>query len=259
MSGFGDDMLNVKRLILVLLAVTACAGGESSPAGAANTAEPIEELTSAALEKRQTLSALRKQVIVDRAKWPKGDQPGLDFTKATGNAIIVHVESGRLKNPLSTLTGAIPFKLFHLEDDPYRLALAARGIGLNKEEDKAKYRTAEYRPALEQLVRGKYVLFVVGEVDEPQVNVAAKSFTAGKLEGAGVLYEIEPKKLLGGFAMEARNSATITTRTGGYTGKALDAVMHDFENNARTALWKGLKTRFPSAKIPTIVYLDSKE
>ena len=51
----------------------------------------------------------------------------------------------------------------------------------------------------------------------------------------------------------------ITTRTGNYTGEELDTVLHDFENNAREALWKGLKTRFPSAKLPTIVYLDSKE
>lgn len=246
-------MLNVKRMILVLLAITAFAGGEPA------AADRIEELTSAALEKRQTLGALRKQVIVDRTKWPKGDLPALDFTKATGNAIVVHTESGRLKDPLSSLTGAVPFKLFHLEDDPYRLASAARGIGLNKEEDKAKYRTAEYRSALEQLVRAKYVLFVVGELDEPKVDVAVKSFTAGKLQGAGILYEIESKKLLGGFTIEARNSAKIPTRTGGYTGQALDAVMHDFEENARAALWKALKTRFPSAKISTIVYLNSKE
>ena len=155
-----------------------------------------EDLTSAALEKRQALGALRKQVIVDRAKWPKGDLPGLDFAKATGNAIIVHVESGRLKNPLSTLTGAIPFKLFHLEDDPYRLALSARGIGLGKGEDKAKYHTGQYRPALEHMVRAKYVLFVVGEVDEPQVNVAVKSFTAGKLEGAGTVGSTTTSRLL---------------------------------------------------------------
>ena len=252
-------MLNVKRLILLLLAVTACVGGESAAAGAVKTAEAIEDLTFAALEKRQTLGALRKQVIVDRTKWPKSDLSGLDFTKVTGNAIIVHTESGRLKDPLSTLTGAVPFKLFHLEDDPYRLALSARGIGLAKGEDKAKYHTAQYRPTLEHMVRAKYVLFVVGELDEPRISAFEKSFTAGKLEGAGMLYEIESKKLLGGFAIEARNSAKITARTGGYTGQALDAVMHDFENNARAALWKGLKTRFPSAKIPTIVYLDSKE
>jgi hypothetical protein len=109
------------------------------------------------------------------------------------------------------------------------------------------------------MVRAKYVLFVVGELDEPRISTFEKTFTAGKFEGAGMLYEIESKKLLGGFAIEARNSAKITTRTGGYTGQALDSVMHDFENNARAALWKGLKTRFPSAKIPTIVYLGSKE
>lgn len=251
--GSGGYMLSVKRLIFVLLAVISCAGGTSLAADA------LEDLTSAALEKRQALGALRKQVMVDRAKWPKGDLPGLDFTKATGNAIIVHTESGRLKDPLSSLTGAVPFKLFHLEDDPYRLALSARGIGLATGEDKAKYHTAQYKPALGHMVRAKYVLFVVGELDEPKVDVAVKRFTAGKLEGAGILYEIESKKLLGGFAIEARNSAKITTHTGNYSGQVLDAVMHDLENNARAELWKGLKTRFSSAKIPTIVYLDSKE
>ena len=243
----------VRRLILVLLAVASCAGGVSLAADA------LEDLTFAALEKRQALGALRKQVIVDRAKWPKGDVPGLDFTTATGNAILVHAESGRLKDPLTVLTNAVPFKLFHLEDDPYRLALAARGIGLGKGEDKASYRTAKHRQTLEHLVRAKYVVFVVGELNEPKMNMTLKSFTAGKFEGAGILYEIESKKPLGGFSIEAGNSAKVTTRTRGYSGQELDAVMHDFENNARAALWKGLKTRFPSAKIPTVVYLNSKE
>jgi hypothetical protein len=250
-------MLNVKSLFLVLLALGACAGGELQ---AAAKADPLEDLSFAALEKRVALNALRKEANPDRAQWPKSDVPGLDFTKATGNAIIVHHESGRHANPFATLTttGA-PFKLFHIEDDPYRLAPAARGIGLPKPEDKAKFRTDRYKPALEHIARAKYALFVVGKVEEPRVDVAVKSFTPGQLEGVALLYEIESKKLLGGFPIEARNSAKITTRTGGYTGQELDAVMHDFENNARAALWKGLKGRFPSAKLPTIVYLDSKE
>jgi hypothetical protein len=252
-------MLNVYSLILVLLAVAACTGVGTQAATAAQKADPIEDLSFAALEKRQALGALRKEVIVDRAKWPKGEVRGLDFTKETGNAIIVHAESGRLNNPLSTLTNAVPFKLFHIEDDPYRLALAARGIGLAKPEDKAKYRTGKYRPALEHIARAKYVLFVVGELEEPRIDLGGKSFTPARLEGAGVLYEIGSKTLLGGFPVAARNSSKITTRTGDYTGQALDAVMHDFEKNAREVLWKELKARFPSAKIPTIVYLDSKE
>ncbi len=245
--------MNMQRLIFVLFIVASCVGGVSLAADA------LEDLTFAALEKRQALGALRKQVIVDRAKWSKVDVPGLDFTTATGNAIIVHAESGRLKDPLTVLTDAVPFKLFHLEDDPYRLALSARGIGLTKGQDKAMYRTAKHRQTLEHMVRAKYVVFVVGELNEPKMNMTSKSFTAGKLEGAGILYEIDSKKPLGGFSIEAGNSPKVTTRVGGYTGQELDAVMHDFENNARAALWKGLKSRFPSAKIPTIAYLNSKE
>lgn len=226
----------------------------------AQTKKPdlYEDLSFAALEKRVALNEFRKEVIVDRAKWPKGDVSGLDFMKA-GNAIIVHPESGRLSDPFASLTGGVPFKLFHLEDDPYRLTPKARGIGLDKSEDKAKYRTDKYKPALEQMARAKYVLFIVGKVQEPKVDVAVKSFTPGKLEGAAVLYEIESKKLLGGFPLEARNSAKVSTRTGGHTGQELDALMHDLENNARAELWKGLKARFPSAKLPTIMYLNSKE
>jgi len=248
-------MPNVKSLTFLLLALAGSAASADS-----KKTDSIEDLSFAALEKRVALNALRKEVNPDRGKWPKGDVPGLDFTKATGNAIIVHHESGRHSDPIvGTLTKAPPFKLFHVEDDPYRLTPLARGIGLDKPEDKAKYRTDKYKPALQQMARAKYVVFVVGKVEEPKVNAATKSFTPGRLEGAGVLYEIESKKLLGGFAIEARNSTKISTRTGGYTGQELDAVMHDFENNSREALWKALKARFPSAKIPTIVYLDSKE
>lgn len=153
----------------------------------------------------------------------------------------------------------MPFKLFHLEDDPYRLTPRARGIGVEKGEDKSKYRSDKYKPALEQMQRAKYALFIVGKVREPKIDLGGKSFEPGKLEGAGVLYEIESKRLLGGFPLEASNSDKVTTRTGGYRGQELAALMHDFENNARAALWKALKTRFPSAKLPTVVYLDSKE
>jgi hypothetical protein len=224
---------------------------------ASAAADPMEDLTLAALEKRMTLNAMRKEVVTEPAKWPKGDVPGLDFTKA-GNAIIVHPESGQLSNPLDAVTNAVPFKFFKLKDDPYRVTLRARGIGLDKGEDKAKYRSDEYKPALQQMQRAKYALFITGKVQEPKFYLGS-SFTPGKFDGAGVLYEIESKKLLGGFPLEARNSDKVTTRTGSYTGQELDALMHDFENNARAALWKAMKVRFPSAKLPTIVYLNSKE
>jgi len=203
-------MLHLKRLFFVLLAVAACTGGESQAAAAAKKADPLEDLSFAALEKRVALNALRKEANLDRAQWPKSDVPGLDFTKATGNAIIVHHESGQHANPFATLTNGRAFKLFHIEDDPYRLASSAHGIGLGKGEDKAKYRTDKYKPALEHIARAKYALFVVGKVEVPRVDVVVKSFTSGRLEGAAVLYEIESKKLLGGFTVEARNSAKIT-------------------------------------------------
>jgi hypothetical protein len=224
---------------------------------ASAAADPMEDLTSAALEKRVALNMMRKEVEVDRAKWPKGDVQGLDFTK-TGNAVIVHHESGQLSNPLDTLTGAVPFKLFHMKDDPYRVTPRARGIGLDKGEDKAKYRSDPYKPALQQMQRAKYALFITGKVEEPKFYLG-KSFTPGKFDGAGVLYEIESKKLLGGFPLAARNSDQVKTRTGDYSGQTLDALMHDFEENARAALWKALKSRFPSAKQPAIAYLNSKE
>jgi len=220
-------------------------------------ADPMDDLTLAALERRMALNLMRKEVEADRAKWPKGDVPGLDFTKS-GNAVIVHHESGQHSDPIgSVLKNAPPFKLLHLQDDPYRLTLRARGIGLDKGEDKAKYRSDDYKPALQQMQRAKYALFIVGKVQEPNFDLG-KSFTPGKLEGAGVLYEIESKKLLGGFPLEARSSDKVSTRTGNYQGQELDALMYDFENNARAALWKALKARFPSAKLPTIAYLNLK-
>jgi hypothetical protein len=222
-------------------------------------ADPMEDLTASALEKRVALNMMRKEVITDPAKWPKGDVGGLDFTKS-GSAIIVHPESGRHSDPMgSVFTNAPPFKLFHMEHDPYRVTPLARGISGDKPEDRVKYRGAKYKPALEQMARAKYVLFIAAKVQEPKIDLGGKSFTPGTLRGAGVLYEIESTKLLGGFPLEARNSDKIKTRTGDYTGQALDALMHDFENNARDALWKALKARFPLAKLPTIVYLDSKE
>jgi hypothetical protein len=225
---------------------------------ASAAADPMEDLTLAALEKRMALNAMRKEIVAEPAKWPKGDVPGLDFTK-TGNAVIVHHESGQLSNPLDAVTNAVPFKFFKLKDDPYRVTLRARGIGLDKGEDKAKYRSDEYKPALQQMQRAKYVLFIAGKVQEPKIDLGGKSFTPGKFDGAGVLYEIESKRLLGGFPLAATNSDKVRTRTGNYTGQELDALMHDFEENARAALWKAMKTRFPSAKQPTIAYLNSKE
>ncbi|MGH8674249.1 MAG: hypothetical protein ACREVG_08065 [Burkholderiales bacterium] len=246
-------MLNRKGFIFMLIALAGSAASAQT-----KKADSLEDVSFAALEKRVALNAMRKEVVVEPAKWPKGDVKGLDFTKA-GNAIIVHHESGQLSNPFAALTEGVAFKLFHLEDDPYRLTPRARGIGIDKGEDKSKYRSDKYKPTLQQMQRAKYVLFVAGKVQEPKIDLGGKSFTPGKLEAACVLYEIESKKLLGGLPLEARNSDNVSTRTGGYRGQELDALMHDFENNARAALWKALKARFPSAKLPTIVYLDSKE
>src|SRR5947207_3076863 len=130
-------MWNSRSLVLVLLALAAAGasvqgGAASSPAspgvGESKKSDPFEDLSFAALEKRVALNALRKQLSADRAGWPKGDVPGLDFTKATGNAIVVHLESGQHSNPIGgVITGAPAFKLFHVEDDPYRLATLARG------------------------------------------------------------------------------------------------------------------------------------
>ena len=262
-----------KSLVAALLVVAGCKGEEpqkpapaSGPptvAGAAavetKKSDPFEDLSSAAFSKWAALYRLRKEVSLDRAAWPSDQEPELDFRKETGNAIVVHHESGRHDNPLEGLTRGAAFKLFHLEDDPYRLAQAA-GSFTAKPEEKAKYRADKYKPALVHIVRAKYAVYVVGKVQQPQVDFAAtRSFSPGKLEGAGVLYEIESKQLLGGFLLEARNSDKINVRTGNYTGQEHDSVLHDFESNAREALWKALKARFPSVRLPTIVYLDSKE
>ena len=262
-----------KGLVGALLVVAGCKGEQpQKPAPASEPpavtaaaavepkkSEPLEDLASAAFSKWAALYRLRKEVNLDRASWPTDQEPELDFRKETGNAIVVHHESGRHDNPLDGLTKGAAFKLFHLEDDPYRLAQAAGSFSA-KPEEKAKYRTDKYKPALEHIVRAKYAVYLVGKVQQPQVGLAAtRSFSPGKLEGAGVLYEIESKQLLGGFLLEASNSDKVNVRSGDYTGQEHDTVLHDFENNAREALWKALKARFPSVRLPTIVYLDSKE
>ena len=228
--------------------------GPSSVEG--QPADSFEKLSSAAFSRWAALYYLRKEVNAERAAWPTDEEPELDFRKAEGNAIIVHHESGKHENPFEVLTKGAAFKLFHIEDDPYRLAYSAGDLSA-KPEDKAKYRADQYKPALEQILRAKYAVFIVGKVKQPEVF--AGSFTPGKLEGVGVLYEIESKKLLGGFPLAASSSHEVRTRTGDYANQEHDAVLHDFENNARAALWTAIKARFPSVKLPTIVYLDSKE
>jgi hypothetical protein len=259
-------MTRITSALFVLLALVACkaeepqkgAGAAGKPAAAAAESGKPDPLEDAVRGKRAAVFFLRKEVVADAAAWPKDKEPELDFGKQTGNAIVVHAESGRHADPLDSLTRGAAFKLFHIEDDPYRLAFRAYSF-LNEPEEQAKYRTAEYKPALEQLIRAKYVLFVVGKVEQPQVAFAAtKSFTPGRLEAAAVLYEIESKKLLGGFPLEARNSDKVNAAADSNT-QAQEAVLRDFENNAREALWKGLKGRFPSAKVPAIAYLNSKE
>ena len=253
-----------KILVAALIAVVACKGEEPpKPPAAGNTApvarkpDPFEELSAAAFSRWVELYRLRKEVSLDRATWP-GEEPELDFRKDAGNAIIVHHESARHENPLDTLTSGPAFKLFHLEDDPYRLAWTV-GDPTTRPEDKARFRSGKYKPALEHIVRARYAVYVVGKVQQPRVDFAVtRSFSPGNLEGAGVLYEIESKKLLGGFPLEARNSETVRASTESAT-RAHEAVLHDFESNAREALWKALKARFPSARLPTIVYLDSRE
>ena len=259
-------MTQVWTALLVLLALAACKAEEpqksadtaGKPASVAPESPKPDPLEEAVRGKRAAVYLLRKEVAVDPGAWPEDAEPELDFGKEKGNAIVVHAESGRHADPLDSLTKGPAFKLFHIEDDPYRLANSAYGM-LEKPEDQAKYRTDRYKPALELLARAKYVLFVAGKVEQPSVAFAAtKSFTPGRLEAAAVLYEIESKKLLGGFTIEARNSDKVRA-TADSDSQAHEAVLHDFENNARQALWKGVRARFPSVRIPTIAYLDSRE
>ncbi|MDB4954122.1 MAG: hypothetical protein JWO36_1691 [Myxococcales bacterium] len=252
------------KLAVVFLFAVACGKGKSGGEGSGSSAAPAapsgsaaaeaDDPSSKAAEKWLAVNELRadSKTKTDPAAWPKDDVPGLDFTKETGDAVIVYPEGRGGKDPL---TDAPRFKLMHIVDDAYRLA----PLAVSTDASNAKYKAAAFRPALGQLARAKYALMVVADTELPKVDNVAKRFKSGELKGVAVLYEIESKKALGGFEVAATNSDKVLTYTGNYTGEELDAVMHDFEKAAIDSVTDGIKKRFPSAKVPPIIYLNSRE
>ena len=245
---------------LVLLALVACKTSDApapppapapqpapTPPGAERAVELIDDATSfKALEKKVQLYELRRELRVEAeasTPWPTADVPGLDFTKS-GNAIVAYKETGM---PFVTISKARPFELLPLEDDPFRATSHVRGIGVRDGAPETEYRDVKYQPALEQMIRAKYVVFVMGNQDQP--ITAGDIFLPARLSATCLLYEIETKQLLGGVQITATNTAELKLKKGDEDGN-LERLMTDFEHNARTALWSALKARFPSVKTP---------
>ncbi|MDQ3341869.1 MAG: hypothetical protein M4D80_42525, partial [Myxococcota bacterium] len=223
-------------LALVLLALVACkerpAPAPAQPPPPADAALLDEALRSKALEKKVALYGLRSEIKIEAessAPWPTDEVHDLDFRR-TGNAIIAYRETGL---PFVTASKARPFELLPLVDDPWNAVTYVR-----------EHADVKLAPALEQMVRAKYVLFVMGNQDQPMM--LGSSYTPAKLSATGLLYEIESKKLLGGLSFRATNTEGLTLKRDNDAAN-YDTLMSDFETNARTALWTSVKARFSSA------------
>jgi hypothetical protein len=234
---------------LVLLALVACKSSEPPPQpppspiqSDAALVDPV--LAMRALEKKLVLYELLREVKVEAeaSTAPLDDVAGLDFTKQ-GNTIVVYKATNM---PFVTVSKARRFEMFEFEDDVFEIASAVNGIGREDAGSPAQYAARKLEPALEQMVRSTYVVFLFAAQDQPLLQ--GSSYSPGTLTATGLLYEISTKQVRGRFQFSARN--TELTLVGGNDASNYDKLMDDLEQQARAALWAAIKQRFPSAKTP---------
>ncbi len=240
-------------MVCALASVVACDKKDTAGTAAGSAVAPpvsapklSPDLVSKAQDRHFAVFEIAREAeAVDPASWPTGDVPGLDFTRETGNTVVV------LRKPLGAqeeiLMKAPKFRLLRIEDDAYAVSGYASGTSLPEGESAAAYQESRYWPALELMKRAKYALYLTAELQRPDLGYG-DSFTAGIVKGKGVLYAIDPPKLLGGVEFLGTNSESVKVNKANTEEK--EKLVLDLENNARKALEKAIVARFPSAKAP---------
>lgn len=188
------------------------------------------------------MKALRKMQAEGDLALPDGPLPALDFTHETGDAIL----SSPPWQAREPITEEPQLRVVHLADDPYRLASLADGV-LARDEDKATYRAARFRPALEHLARARHVVFVVG--------TTATTIHPARFDGIALVYELSSTQLLAGIPLHVTGRSEVRASTAGHLFRRLDPVVLDLEARVRDALWDGLRARAPAVKVPALAYV----
>jgi hypothetical protein len=188
---------------------------------------------------------LRKQVEGER-QFPEWPLPPLDFTRQ-GNAILANERS----TAREIITDAANFRIVHHDDDPYYLAMRADGM-MSSDEEKAKYRAARYRPAIEQLTRAKVVVVVAGTLKSPVIGLAGRLEEPARFDGMALVYEIATAKLLTGIPLAITGTTNVRLDKNATYYRQGDPAILELEHLAREALWTELGKRSPSVKPASI-------
>jgi hypothetical protein len=172
--------------------------------------------------------------------WPAEAVDGLDFTEKTGNAIMVlHddlIDIGRKAD--------VELRFATLEADPFRVT--QRVLGLIQDGAVNARNTGLYEPLLQHLQRARYALIVVTtRVDLPETTLGnSRRFRPGRVDGVGLLFEIDKRALLGGFTFSATNSEKLLATKGEERSKLRKNLAYHFGE----ALKIGVEERFRGAK-----------
>jgi hypothetical protein len=189
---------------------------------------------------------LRRETLEGERAFPTDPLPALDFTRASNNAIF----TGDTRLAREILVPHARFRIVHLDDDPWQIAMLADGM-MSEEHEKTKYRA--YRRELEMLVRAKYVVIVLGE-GKPAVSFDKKITTPAQFDGIALVYEIATTKLLAGIPLHASSKTTRASSTDYYRGP--DGAMLELETIVRDQLYDGFEKRAASVKRETYVYMQ---
>ncbi len=176
----------------------------------AAVAEPYRDRLLPKLEALVAIGTLAEEQSWINSGWPRVS-PAPNFSDEDGDAIVV------MRDDIRHLAEAqyVPIRCTKLDFDPVRVAIQMLGLASPEREALDAPNPKFYVRHLEQLARASQVLVVVThDIRLPQLD-GATQFITGRVDGAGVLFDIASRELLGAFEIHVENRSQLkgTDRT----------------------------------------------
>ncbi len=205
----------------------------------AAVAEPYRARLLPMLEALVAIGPLAEEQGWVNVGWPTEAQAP-NFSDEAGDAVVV------MRDDIRDLHAPpyVPIRCCKLDFDPVRVAIQM--LGLSRPETGGLDGSPKfYARHLDQLARARYALVVcTHEIRLPQVD--GSQFEAGRVDGAGLLYEISTRALRGGFEIHVENSWQLK----GSDRTIDDKLRADLEAKFSLAVVRLIGDHFPAGRAP---------
>lgn len=208
----------------------------------ADVANPFRERLIPKLQALVEVAQAAEEQAWIASGWPTDEtHPSFDDGK-DGDAIVV------MRDDLRDLH-CIPYvraRCTTIDFDPVRVALQMLDLAQPEREALNPSNARYYQKHLEQIDRARYALIVTAHEVQLPTTEGAASYEGGYVKGAALLYEIDSRRLRGGFEYFAENRWQVT----GSDRTIEDKLQRDLEARFSEAIIEGIVRRFPDGTAP---------